>query len=259
MGMLYKRGAVWWIKYYRNGRGLRESSRSTKEGDARRLLKLREGDIEHGLPVDPKLNRIRFEEAAEDLKTEYALNGRRSADELERRIRLHLIPHFAGRRLAAIATTEINKFILTRQADVMVAGDGDDRKERRFSNGEINRELTTLKRIFNPGAAKRQAHARAAHPDAQGAQRADGLLRARPDRASARSFACGNPPGSPVRVHHRLADSERGPAAALAARRLRSARRPSRPAHDEERRRPNLPSPTRYSSSWRLRRPSTTA
>ena len=63
MGMLYKRGAVWWIKYYRNGRGMRESSHSTKEGDARRLLKLREGDIEHGLPVDPKLNRIRFEDA----------------------------------------------------------------------------------------------------------------------------------------------------------------------------------------------------
>jgi integrase len=150
MGMLYKRGAVWWIKYYRNGRGMRESSYSTKEGDARRLLKLREGDIEHGLPVDPKLNRIRFEEAAEDLKTEYSVNGRRSADELERRIRLHLMPHFGGRRLAAIATTDINKFILTRQADVIVAGGvGDERKERRFSNGEINRELTTLKRIFN--------------------------------------------------------------------------------------------------------------
>ena len=43
MGVLYKRGAVWWIKYYWNGRGMRESSHSTKEGDARRLLKLREG------------------------------------------------------------------------------------------------------------------------------------------------------------------------------------------------------------------------
>src|SRR6266498_2668747 len=149
MGMLYKRGAVWWIKYYRNGRGMRESSHSTKEGDARRLLKLREGDIEHGLPVDPKLNRIRFEEAAEDLKTEYAVNGRRSADELERRIRLHLMPHFGGHRLATIRTSDINTFILKRQDDVIVSGEGEERKERRFSNGEINRELTTLKRIFN--------------------------------------------------------------------------------------------------------------
>jgi hypothetical protein len=108
MGMLYKRGAVWWIKYYQNGRGMRESSHSTKESKAKRLLKLREGDIEHGLPVNPMLNRIRFDEAADDLKTEYAVNGRRSADELERRIRLHLIPHFGGRRLAAITTPEIN-------------------------------------------------------------------------------------------------------------------------------------------------------
>ena len=201
MGMLYKRGAVWWIKYYRNGRGMRESSHSTKEGDARRLLKLREGDIEHDLPVDPKLNRIRFEEAAEGLKTEYAVNGRRSADELERRIRLHLMPYFGGRRLAATATTDINRFIPTRQADVIAAGErprpargaetpsasergwgpanrekSDDRKERRFSNGEINRELTTLKRIFN--LAERKDHACAAHPDAQGTKRADRLLRA---------------------------------------------------------------------------------
>ena len=92
MGMIYKRGAVWWVKYYRNGRSMRESTGSTKESDAKRLLKIREGDIERGLPVNPKLNRIRFEEAAEDLKTEYAVNGRRSADELERRIRLHLRP-----------------------------------------------------------------------------------------------------------------------------------------------------------------------
>ena len=149
MGMTYQRGAVWWIKYYQNGRGMRESSHSTKESTAKKLLKLREGDIEHGLPVNPKLNRIRFDEAADDLETEYAVNGRRSADELERRIRLHLTPYFGGRRLVAITTPDINTFILTRQAAVIETGKGDERKERKVSNGEINRELTTLKRIFN--------------------------------------------------------------------------------------------------------------
>jgi hypothetical protein len=38
---------------------------------------------------------------------------------------------------------------LKRQDDTIVTGDGDERKERRFSNGEINRELTRLKRICN--------------------------------------------------------------------------------------------------------------
>jgi integrase len=149
MGMTYKRGTVWWVKYYRSGRPIRESSHSSKESDAINLLKLREGDIAHGLPVNPKLNRIRFDEAADDLKTEYAVNGRRSADELERRIRLHLLPHFGGRRLSSITTAEVNAFILKRQKDVMVIGESDEQRERRYSNGEINRELTTLKRILN--------------------------------------------------------------------------------------------------------------
>lgn len=174
MGMTYRRGAVWWVKYYRNGRPIRESSGSSKESDAIQLLKIREGDIAHGLPVNPKLNRIRFDEAAEDLKTEYAVNGRRSADELERRIRLHRLPHFGGRRLAAISTADVNAFILKRQKDVMIVGErprpargaktpsasergwgpasgekSNDRRERKYSNGEINRELTTLKRILN--------------------------------------------------------------------------------------------------------------
>jgi integrase len=149
MGMTYKRGTVWWVKYYRNGRSIRESSHSSKESDAINLLKLREGDIAHGLPVNPKLNRIRFDEAADDLKTEYAVNGRRSTDELERRIRLHLLPHFGGRRLAAITSADVNAFILKRQKGAMAVGEGDERQERRYSNGEINRELTTLKRILN--------------------------------------------------------------------------------------------------------------
>ena len=72
------------------------------------------------------------------------LNGRRSADELERRIRLHLLPHFGGRRLSAVTTTDVNAFILKRQNDVMVIGEAGDNQERKYSNGEINRELTTL-------------------------------------------------------------------------------------------------------------------
>ena len=54
MGMTYRRGAVWWVKYYRNGRLIRESSYSSKESDAINLLKLREGDIAHGPAGEPE-------------------------------------------------------------------------------------------------------------------------------------------------------------------------------------------------------------
>ncbi len=45
MGCVFKRGDVYWIKYYRAGKPYRESSHSVKENEAKRLLKLREGQI----------------------------------------------------------------------------------------------------------------------------------------------------------------------------------------------------------------------
>ena len=45
MGTIYKRGKILWIKYHRAGKPYYESTKSSKEADARRLLKKREGEI----------------------------------------------------------------------------------------------------------------------------------------------------------------------------------------------------------------------
>jgi len=45
MGMIYLRGKTFWVKYYRT---YRESSKSEKETEAKRLLKIREGQCESG-------------------------------------------------------------------------------------------------------------------------------------------------------------------------------------------------------------------
>ena len=146
MGSLYKRTfktpdgetrerPTWWLKYHQNGRAIRESTGTTKETVARRMLRLREGDVERGIPVNPKLGRLTFEEAAADIQTEYRVNGRRSIAHLERRIRLHLQPVFGSRRLATITPADVRTFITHRQ-------------EAGASNGEVNRELSALKRMF---------------------------------------------------------------------------------------------------------------
>jgi integrase len=149
MGQLKKRGRIWWIRYYRDGRRYEESSRSTKEGDARRLLRLREGDIERGLPVTPKIGRLRFDEAAKDLINDYSTNGKRTLDDVQRRLDLHLTPYFGGRRMASITTWDVRAYIAKRQSQVRVVGKGDDQREKLVSAGEINRELTALKRMLN--------------------------------------------------------------------------------------------------------------
>jgi hypothetical protein len=50
------RSAVW----YRNGRPMRESSETDKESEAKKLLKLRQGDIARGVPVTPRIDRVTF-------------------------------------------------------------------------------------------------------------------------------------------------------------------------------------------------------
>lgn len=137
MGCVYSRGAIKWIKYRGvDGRLHYESSGSEKVKVAERLLKLREGDIEHGVPVTPKIGRVTFNEAAEDLLTDYRVHKRPSLEDAEIRIEKHLRPVFGGRLLTSIMRADIVKYQAQRQAEGA-------------ANGTINRELTTLKRMFS--------------------------------------------------------------------------------------------------------------
>lgn len=151
MGSLYKRkqkvvrpdGTIHYrelqtisIKYYQHGRPVRESTGTTKETVARRMLRAREGDVEHGIPVNPKMDLITFEDAAKDLINDYKTNGKKSLDDVETRVELHLEPYFKGKRLISIAPAMIRGYIVERQA-------------AKAANGTINRELAALKRMFN--------------------------------------------------------------------------------------------------------------
>ena len=47
MGSIYKRGDVYWIKYYRAGKPYRESTKTNKESDAKRMLNILNGKIHY--------------------------------------------------------------------------------------------------------------------------------------------------------------------------------------------------------------------
>ena len=99
--------SISFARYYRDRRPIVESARTPDKTEAKKLLRQRQADIDRGLPFGPKVGRIWFEEAAEDVMTDYRVNSRRSLDELERRIRLHLQPVFGNRRMAAITMADI--------------------------------------------------------------------------------------------------------------------------------------------------------
>ena len=80
MGSIYKRGRVYWVQYYRNGKPYRESAKSKKESDAKRLLKKREGEISEGKLPGIYFDRIKFDELSEDFLRDYRINQKKSLD-----------------------------------------------------------------------------------------------------------------------------------------------------------------------------------
>jgi integrase len=138
MGMIYKRGNVWWIKYYKNGEPLRESSGSTKKMVAKKLLDRREGEIAIGKIPGIKFEKVKFDELAEEFLRDYRINQKKSLVRAERSVN-HLSEFFEGYRAAGITTPVINQYIELRI-------------DEGAANATINRELSALKRMFNLGA-----------------------------------------------------------------------------------------------------------
>lgn len=54
MGQLRQRGNAWWLRYYRDGRRFEQSAGKRSYGEARDLLKVREGDVAKGAPISQR-------------------------------------------------------------------------------------------------------------------------------------------------------------------------------------------------------------
>lgn len=161
-GELILRGKTWYLRYYDNrGRRRQESSGSEKRAAAEKTLRQRLKSKDDGVPVGPEVGKVRFTDAAKDLITDYQITGKRSLPVAQRRIDKHLTPYFGTLRMVAITTTEIRAFIAKRQKDTVLVRKArrwqlpngrwqhEDEVCRSVSNAEINRELTTLKRMFS--------------------------------------------------------------------------------------------------------------
>jgi integrase len=161
MGSIYRqkgKGRNWILKYYRDGRPVVEHTHTDDKKKAAKILRARETDIDRGVPVVAAVGKVRWEEAVIDLKTDYQNNDQSSWDDVARRLELHLTPVFAGRRLASITPGEIRTYINTRKNETFIPGQRTRAgvviakgrgAPRPYSNGQINRELTALKRMFN--------------------------------------------------------------------------------------------------------------
>lgn len=134
MGCIYKRGKTFWIKYYRSGKPYLESTHTDQEAEAERLLKIREGEIAQGGIPGIYYDRIRFDEIAEDLLTDYEVNQKKSLSKVRIYVK-HLKDFLGNARVTEITTAKIKQYIKKRF-------------ETRKKPGTINRELAALSFMF---------------------------------------------------------------------------------------------------------------
>src|ERR1043165_1906323 len=113
--MIYKRGEVFWIKYYSGGKPIRESTGTTKQKQAERFLKDHEGRVAIGAPALPRLERIRFGEIADALLEHYQVTGNRQLKDVQVNLN-RFRPSFDNQRLVSIDQASLTTYIATRQA-----------------------------------------------------------------------------------------------------------------------------------------------
>ena len=133
-GNIQDRGTSFRIRYH-DADGIRQhESYSTRE-EAERQLANRLAEIANGIPVSSKPNTVLFGELANDVLTDYEINGFKSRADAEARYRLHLLPHFERRRACQITTAQFKTYIRIRQSEGAAAG-------------TINRELELARHTF---------------------------------------------------------------------------------------------------------------
>jgi integrase len=128
---------TWWIAYSVRGKLVRQSAQSSKESEAKKLLKKRLGEAALGKPVGPDIEKTAFEDLAAMIVADYKANGRRSLARLEDAI-AHLREFFEDYRAVEITGDTATAYVTFRQ-------------EQKAANSTINTELAALSRMFTLG------------------------------------------------------------------------------------------------------------
>jgi len=127
---MFRRGSMWYLKWYEDGKRRRVALGTRREDVAgRRAARLR-GRLAAGETLGPRPDKVRWEEATADLRRHYEATGKRDLAEYDRRVKpLNLF--FRGRRLAAIGQSDVDAYTVARQKGGV-------------TGSTVRRELSTL-------------------------------------------------------------------------------------------------------------------
>jgi integrase len=112
-GSLRLRGTIWQLRYFHNGKQVEESSGTSDEHEAKRLLKKKLKDADTERHEAPSARKVTVEDLAELIRNDYTRRGNRSR--VEPRL-VHLLESFAGWKAITITSEDVERYVDARIA-----------------------------------------------------------------------------------------------------------------------------------------------
>src|SRR5262245_29205639 len=115
-GSVYPHGAVYWCKYYLNGKPIRENTHCHQEPDAKKFLKRRLRQSGVARDTSEQVEKVTVNELAMDIRNDYKVNGKSSSDDLEFRLN-QLLPVLGHMKAHELGTDVIKQYVARRQEE----------------------------------------------------------------------------------------------------------------------------------------------
>lgn len=133
-GRKFLRGSIWWIQYWFNGKDRRESTRSTKESVADKLLTKRMAAKEDETLTEAAIKPLRFKDLQAKIEGDYRQKQNKSTDRMQDAFHA-LAAKFEGWKSSAITETRLEEY-------------RDERLQAGKAPATILYELRLLRRAF---------------------------------------------------------------------------------------------------------------
>src|SRR4029450_7809293 len=114
---LLRESPGWWMSYYGpDGKRVRESTEKVKKSEAQDVLAIRVGAVAKGEAIPPRLDKMTYDIARDDLIIHYEISGERDLVEFRKRL-AHLNTYFRGRRLASVGPADATAYAKLRLSE----------------------------------------------------------------------------------------------------------------------------------------------